>query len=141
MPSAAVISALMYASILILLSLGFTFTQMIEKFPNFAHTSYATVGVIISYTFARLWGYNPYLAWPFAFVLSGLFGIALVEVRLRQLSQHESLELGKKRASTAVFDCRSKSTAPHTRLQHHRIVEAVLRAGDRSRWLEPLLDE
>ena len=85
MPIAAVISAVMYASILVLLSMGFTFTQMIEKFPNFAHTSYATVGVIISYTFARLWGYSPYLAWPFAFVLSGLFGIALYLLIVRPM--------------------------------------------------------
>jgi branched-chain amino acid transport system permease protein len=85
MPSAALISAVMYASILILLSIGFTFTHMIEKFPNFAHTSFATFGVVISYTFVRLWGYGPYTAWPFAFVLSGLFGIALYLLVVRPM--------------------------------------------------------
>lgn len=85
MPSSALISAVMYASILVLLSMGFTFTHMIEKFPNFAHTSFATVGVIISYTFVRLWGHSPYTAWPFAFVLSGLFGIALYLLVVRTM--------------------------------------------------------
>ena len=72
MPNIALIRAVMYASVLILLNIGFTFTHMIEGFPNFAHTSYATIGVIVAFTFVRLWGLNPYLSWPFAALLSGL---------------------------------------------------------------------
>ena len=67
----------MYASMLILLCIGFTFTHMLEKFPNFAHTSYASIGTVLAYTFVRLWGFNPYLAWPFAALLNGFVGIAL----------------------------------------------------------------
>lgn len=67
----------MYASVLVLLCVGFTFTHMIEKFPNLAHTSYASIGTVFSFVFVRLWGLNPYLAWPFAALFSGLLAIAL----------------------------------------------------------------
>lgn len=77
MLSPALIGTIMYASMLILLCIGFTFTHMIEKFPNFAHTSYATIGTIFAYTFVRLWGYNPYFAWPFAALVSGFLGVVL----------------------------------------------------------------
>lgn len=73
----AVIGAVMYASVLVLLCVGFTFTHMIEKFPNLAHTSYASIGTVFSFVFVRLWGLNPYLAWPFAALFSGLLAIAL----------------------------------------------------------------
>ncbi|MFB0557687.1 MAG: branched-chain amino acid ABC transporter permease [Candidatus Bathyarchaeia archaeon] len=72
-----VIGTIMYASMLVLLCIGFTFTHMIEKFPNFAHTSYASIGTLFAYNFVRLWGYNPYAAWPFAALLGGFFGVAL----------------------------------------------------------------
>ena len=85
MRNIALIRAVMYASVLILLNIGFTFTHMIEGFPNFAHTSYATIGVIVAYTFVRLWGLNPYLSWPFAALLSGLFGVALYLLVVRPM--------------------------------------------------------
>lgn len=72
-----VIGTVMYASMLVLLCIGFTFTHMIEKFPNFAHTSFASIGTMFAYTFVRLWGYDPYTAWPFAALLGGLLGVVL----------------------------------------------------------------
>lgn len=73
----AVIGAVMYASVLVLLCVGFTFTHMIEKFPNLAHTSYASIGTVFSFVFVRLWGLNPYFAWPFAALFCGILAIAL----------------------------------------------------------------
>ncbi len=77
MLSPILIGFIMYASMLILLCIGFTFTHMLEKFPNFAHISYASIGTVLAYTFVRFWGFNPYLAWPFAALLNGLVGIVL----------------------------------------------------------------
>jgi branched-chain amino acid transport system permease protein len=76
MLTATAIGTIMYASVLVLLCIGFTFTHMMEKFPNLAHTSYASIGTVFTFTFVRLWGFNPYLAWPLAAFLSGLIGVA-----------------------------------------------------------------
>ncbi len=81
------INTIMYASVLILLCIGFSFTHMIEKFPNFAHTSYASIGTVFAYTFVRLWGYNPYLAWFPAAVLNGLVGVAIYLLVVRPMQR------------------------------------------------------
>jgi branched-subunit amino acid ABC-type transport system permease component len=60
MLSATTIGTVIYASMLILLCVGFSFTHMMEKFPNFAHISYANIGTLFTYTLVRLMGWNPY---------------------------------------------------------------------------------
>jgi branched-chain amino acid transport system permease protein len=50
---------------------------MMEKFPNFAHTSYASIGTIVSFYLVQFRGLNPYYTWPFATVLGGLLGVFL----------------------------------------------------------------
>ncbi|MGD2142348.1 MAG: branched-chain amino acid ABC transporter permease [Candidatus Bathyarchaeota archaeon] len=72
-----VINTIMYASILILLCVGFSFTHMMEGFPNFSHTSYASIGTMFTYILVRLLGQNPYTAWPLAAILNGLVAVAI----------------------------------------------------------------
>jgi branched-chain amino acid transport system permease protein len=50
---------------------------MIEKFPNFAHTSYASLGTIVTYYLVRFYGYNPYYTWPISALIGGILGIIL----------------------------------------------------------------
>ena len=87
MPPSVLTSFGLYASMMVILSIGFTLTHMIEKFPNFAHTSVATVGTVVVFTFTRIMGFNPYFAWPFAAILSGLVGIVLFILVVRPLQQ------------------------------------------------------
>ena len=87
MPPSVFTSFGLYASMMILLSIGFTLTHMMERFPNFAHTSYATIGTAVVFTFTRILGFNPYLSWPFAAILSGLVGIVLFILVVRPLQQ------------------------------------------------------
>jgi branched-chain amino acid transport system permease protein len=87
MLSYSVIGAIMYASILILLCVGFTFTHMIEKFPNLAHTSYASIGTVFAFTFVRIWGLNPYIAWPFSAAVGGLMGVALYMIIVQPMQR------------------------------------------------------
>jgi len=87
MLSPVVVGVIIYASMLVILCMGFSLTHMIEKFPNFAHASYATIGTMFAYTFARLWGYNPYLAWPFAFLLGGGVGVVLYLLVVRPIQK------------------------------------------------------
>ena len=83
MLSATAIGTIMYASMLVLLCIGFSFTHMMEKFPNFAHISYANIGTLFAYTLVRLMGWNPYASWPVAALFNGFtaVGIYLLIVR------------------------------------------------------------
>jgi len=64
-------------SLLVILCIGFTFTYMMEKFPNFAHTSYASIGTVVAFYLVRFHGLNPYLTWPVAVLVCGALGVLL----------------------------------------------------------------
>ena len=87
MISPVTVGVVIYASMLVVLCVGFSLTHMIEKFPNFAHASIATIGTMFAYTFTRLWGCSPYLAWPFAFLLGGGVGVALYLLVVRPIQK------------------------------------------------------
>ena len=59
MLSPVVVGALIQTGIVVILCVGFTFTYMVEKFPNFAHTGFATLGVMTSHALVKLYGLNP----------------------------------------------------------------------------------
>jgi len=71
---------LVYASEITLLSIGFTLTYLTAKIPNFAHGTYAGVGIYVSYTFAKIWGLSPYLGFPVAFIIGGLFSVIIYKL-------------------------------------------------------------
>ena len=70
-------AALVFASELTLLSIGFTLTYLTAKVPNFAHGTYAGVGIYVSYTFAKIWGLSPYLGFPLAFIIGGIISVII----------------------------------------------------------------
>lgn len=71
------IAALTYASELTLLSMGFTLTYLTAKVPNFAHGTYAGLGIYVSYTFSKILRFSPYLGFPVAFLIGGLISIVI----------------------------------------------------------------
>lgn len=71
------IAALTYASELTLLSMGFTLTYLTAKVPNFAHGTYAGIGIYVSYTFSKILGFSPYLGFPLSFIIGGLISIII----------------------------------------------------------------
>jgi branched-chain amino acid transport system permease protein len=91
---------IMQISILVLLCSGFSFTHMIEKFPNFAHTSFVTIGIMCTYTMVRLWGFNPYLSWPVAALTNGLISVAIYMLIVRPIRRTGS---GAIRLTFAMF--------------------------------------
>jgi branched-chain amino acid transport system permease protein len=73
-------AALVFASELTLLSIGFTLTYLTAKVPNFAHGTYAGVGIYVSYTFAKIWGLSPYYGFPLAFITGGLVSVLIYKL-------------------------------------------------------------
>ena len=62
---------------MIMMTVGFTFTYMMEGFPNFAHTSYATICAMVSFYLTRFLNFQPYDTWVFAAFVGGLIGVGL----------------------------------------------------------------
>jgi branched-chain amino acid transport system permease protein len=58
---------------------------MMEKFPNFAHTSYASIGTMVSFYLVQFKGLNPYFTWPMATLSGGLLGVFLYVVIVRNI--------------------------------------------------------
>ncbi|MBS7637487.1 branched-chain amino acid ABC transporter permease [Candidatus Bathyarchaeota archaeon] len=82
-----IMGVIIYASMLIILCIGFTLTYMLERFPNFAHTSLASVGTMLTYSMVRLYGFNPYLSWPLISILGGGLGIIIYMLIVRPLQR------------------------------------------------------
>lgn len=77
--------AIIFASLLALLSIGLTLTYLSTRVPNFAHASFATIGVYIALIATRVWDSSPYITIPIAFVISGLVALSLYHFILKPL--------------------------------------------------------
>ena len=77
--------AIIFSSLLALLSIGLTLTYLTTRVPNFAHASFATIGVYIALITTRIWDVGPYIAIPIAFVISGLVALSLYNFILKPL--------------------------------------------------------
>ncbi len=80
-----IVSTVVNVSILVMLCIGFTFTYMIDKFPNFAQTSYASLGTVVTYYLVRFNGYNPYYTWPVSALIGGILGVMLYLLIVRPI--------------------------------------------------------
>ena len=95
--------AVIFSSLLVLLSLGLTLTYLTTKVPNFAHASFATIGVYMTLITVRVWETNPYFAIPLAFVISGLVAVALYVFILKPLAKRGATD-AIKMIATLAFD-------------------------------------
>ena len=77
--------ALIFASLLALLSIGLTLTYLTTRVPNFAHASFAAIGVYTALIASRVWESTPYIAIPIAFAISGVVAVALYTFILKPL--------------------------------------------------------
>ncbi len=77
--------AIIFASLLALLSIGLTLTYLTTRVPNFAHASFATIGVYIALVASRVWESTPYIAIPIAFIISGIVAVVLYTFILKPL--------------------------------------------------------
>jgi len=95
--------ALIFASLLSLLSIGLTLTYLTTRVPNFAHASFATIGVYIALIASRVWESTPYIAIPIAFAVSGVVAVALYTFILKPLIRKGSSQ-AIQMVATLAFD-------------------------------------
>ncbi len=82
--------AVVFASLLSLLSLGLTLTYVVTKVPNFSQGSIATVGIYVTLTATKLFRTGAYDFLPVAFLLGGLTNLILYFVAIRPLNRRGS---------------------------------------------------
>lgn len=80
-------AAIVYASEITLLSIGFTLTYLTAKIPNFAHGTYAGIGIYVVYTFTKIMNLSPYLGFPVSFFLGGAMSVAIYLLVIGVLSR------------------------------------------------------
>jgi len=95
--------AIIFASLLALLSIGLTLTYLTTRVPNFAHASFATIGIYIALIASRVWDTSPYIAIPIAFVISGIVAVALYTFILKPLIRKGASQ-AIQMVSTLAFD-------------------------------------
>jgi branched-chain amino acid transport system permease protein len=93
MSLALVSNLVINVSLLVILCIGFTFTYMMEKFPNFAHTSYASIGTVVAFYLVRFHGFSPYQTWPVAVLVCGLLGVLLYVLVVRPIKAQGMREI------------------------------------------------
>ena len=79
------IDALIYANLLLVLSIGFTLTYMTARIPNFSHGTLAAIGAYVTFHLHRVLNLNPYSAMPVACALVAGILIALYFLVIRTL--------------------------------------------------------
>jgi branched-chain amino acid transport system permease protein len=66
---------------------------MMEKFPNFAHTSYASLGTMVTFFLVRFYGWNPYHTFPVSMLIGGVLGIILYEGLVKHIQKRMFTEI------------------------------------------------
>ncbi|MEM2932393.1 MAG: branched-chain amino acid ABC transporter permease [Nitrososphaerota archaeon] len=77
--------AIIFASLLTMLSTGLTLTYMTTKVPNFAHGDFATMSIYLNLALVHLLGLSPYLGVVPSFFFGGLIALILYIAVLRPL--------------------------------------------------------
>lgn len=95
--------AVIFSSLLALLSAGLTLTYMTTKVPNFAHGSYATVGIYVVFAITQLLDVSPYLGVPAAAAAGALASLSMYLLVIRPLMRRGS-SIVALMISTLAFD-------------------------------------
>ena len=81
---------LIYASVLAVLCVGLSLTYKITSVPNFAHTSFAILGMYMALIMSKVIGLSIYLALPVAFAASGALALFMYYGIIRILQKKKS---------------------------------------------------
>ena len=85
--------AIIYANLILILTIGFTLTYLIAKIPNFAHGTYAGIGVYTIFNAVKIWNVNPYISVPIAFLIGAGLGAFIYTFVIRTLKKFGATSL------------------------------------------------
>jgi len=86
--------AIIFSSLLTLLSVGLTLTYLTTKVPNFAHATFAAVGAYVTLTVVRMWEGNPYHFLFLAFIICGTIALGQFVIIFRPLLRRGATIIG-----------------------------------------------
>jgi branched-chain amino acid transport system permease protein len=86
--------AVIFSSLLTLLSIGLTLTYLTTKVPNFAHGTFAALGAYVTLTAVKLWLGNPYHFLFLALLIGGIIGLAQYLIVFRPLTRRGATVVG-----------------------------------------------
>ena len=84
---------IIYASVLAVLCIGLTLTYKVTRVANFAHMSFAILGMYMALTISQVAGFSIYMALPVAFAVSGLVSLLLYYGVIRIMQKKKSTTL------------------------------------------------
>ena len=85
-----IFDGLIYGSVLAVLCVGLTLTYKITSVPNFAHMSFAILGMYMALIMSKVFGLSIYSALPLAFVASGGLSLMMYYGIIRILQKKKS---------------------------------------------------
>jgi len=94
--------AIIFSSLLTLLSIGLTLTYLTTKVPNFAHGTFAALGAYVTLTAVKLWLGNPYHFLFLALLIGGIIGLAQYLIVFRPLMRRGATIIGLMIATLAI---------------------------------------
>jgi branched-chain amino acid transport system permease protein len=83
-------TALVTSSLLALLTIGLTLTYLTTRVPNFAHGSFASVGIYVGFVTAQIWGLNMYLGLVPGFLIGGIVALGQYLLFLRPMTRRNA---------------------------------------------------
>jgi len=86
--------AIIFSSLLTLLSIGLTLTYLTTKVPNFAHGTFAAVGAYVTLTAVTLWRGNAYHFLFLAPIIGGMIAMTLYLIVFRPLMRRGATVIG-----------------------------------------------
>ena len=100
---------LVYANLLVLMTVGLTFTFITLKVPNFAHGDFVAIGAYVAYSLWRLVGTNAYQALPLSFLIPGIIAmiayVGLFRPLVRSGAGIATMMVAYLAAETVIFSC------------------------------------
>lgn len=82
--------AVIYGCVIAVLCIGLTLTYKTTGVPNFAHASFAILGMYASLVSVKIYGMSPYVAMPAAFAVSGATSLFLYYFIIRVLQKRNA---------------------------------------------------
>lgn len=96
------ISAIIYANLLMLLSIGFTFAYLTAKVPNFALGAISGIGIYVCFTLVSILNMDLYAGVPVAFIVCAIISTVIYKGIIQVLKKYGATLISLSIATVAI---------------------------------------